>query len=374
MLFFTSMILSGCWDHSEPERMLYVYGVAVDYKDDEYVVYTQIIDLANTAKSEQPVAEKVQSEVGRATGRTADEAFVKLYNSMGQRAFWGHLSYVIFSEDMLKEGKINQVLDLFLRYRETRYRVSIYSTKDDVKDVLLTTPITNKSISVAKLADPLNSFKQESFVVPVNFRTLLIGLNEPSHETTIPLISATENWETVEGKSTVISFLGVSVVSPNELKGIFMENDIKGLQWMSNETKRADLTIDIDSNQDRLAVTLSKIKVKVKPVIEGDSVQFDITVKAGASVGLIETPLTVKEISDIVSEEVKRDIKHTFNKALKNDIDIYRLSEHVYRKDLKTWKRLENDGKIPLTEESIRDLKVEIKVSGGRKNLKRTVD
>ena len=63
------LILSGCWDHNEPERLLYINGIGVHYKENGDVeVYLQIINLQGLAKQESgggPSAIK-QAEVGHA--------------------------------------------------------------------------------------------------------------------------------------------------------------------------------------------------------------------------------------------------------------------------------------------------------------------
>ena len=49
----------------------------------------------------------------------------------------------------------------------------------------------------------MNSFKQESFVEPINMRKTIIGLNEPSHEVLLPMLSIVQNWETKREKMTL---------------------------------------------------------------------------------------------------------------------------------------------------------------------------
>lgn len=369
-------VLSGCWGYTEPEKMLYIHAVGVDYKDGKYEIHAQVIDFANTARSEKPVTEQVQSEVGQATGRTMDEAFFNLYHSMGQKAFWGHLSFLVLSEELLKKGKMNPVIDSLIRFSETRYHILLYSTKDPVKDLLLTTQIINKSIKLSKLSDPRNSFGQESFIEPIDFRTLLIGLNEPGHEVAIPYVTVTENWESLEGKNKVESILGVGVISPDEFKGFLTGEKVKGLQWMNNKTKRGEVTAEIDSNEEnKITVVVEKNKVKIKPIVGNDSVTFDIDVKMNVTVSGVEGKVTIDQIRETVAEEVKKEIEDTYEEALKHDIDIYRLSEYVYRKDVKAWKRLQKKGKVELSEDSIRNLTVKIeKVNTGRKKLRRTID
>ncbi|MER1990736.1 MAG: Ger(x)C family spore germination protein, partial [Solibacillus isronensis] len=53
------------------------------------------------------------------------------------------------------------------------------------------------------------------------------------------------------------------------------------------------------------------------------------------------------------------EIEKTYKAGLEQDIDIYRLSEVVYRKELKAWRKFQNDGKIPLNESSIRTLNID---------------
>ena len=97
-----------------------------------------------------PNAESEQSEVGHASGKTVDEAIFNLYHSLDQRLFWGHLTFVVFSGEALENGRMNPVIDLLTRYRETRYQIWFYSTEDSVKDVLLTSPIINTSTLLSR--------------------------------------------------------------------------------------------------------------------------------------------------------------------------------------------------------------------------------
>lgn len=377
ILLICITVLSGCWDVNEPQRMYYVHGVGVDYKDNQFVIYLQIINFANVAKSEQPNTAAVQAEVGVAKGDTLQEAFNNLYRSIDERVYWGHLMYLIFSEELLKNEDVNAAIDTFSRYRETRYQTWIYFTDDSVKEVLLATPIINKSLTLSKLADPKNSYSQESFVEPINLRKLIIQLNEPSHEVAVPLIVLKENWETQQsGKIKISTLSGVGVISPKEFKGFIRGDKAKGLQWMSEKTKRGEITVKLDSKEDKfLTVILEKVKVKVKPVIENDEVKFDISIKVLASLSGLNVTAKTGEIQKAVQKEVKKQIEDTYKEALKNDADIFRLSEHVYRRNFKVWKELQKEGKVELTEESIRDIKVDIKdVLTGRKFLKETIE
>ena len=112
----------------------------------------------------------IQAEVGHARGDTMDEAIHELYHSIDQKVYWGHFSYLVVSEEAMKNGKLSPVIDTFIRFKETRYHIWVYTTKDPVVDVLLVRPVLNKAITLSKLGDPVNSFEQESFVEPIDIR------------------------------------------------------------------------------------------------------------------------------------------------------------------------------------------------------------
>jgi len=373
LLMLLTTILTGCWDTNEPERMLYINGIGADYKDGQYEVYAQIISFANIAKSDQPPTDQPQAETGHAKGKTLDEAFHELYHSVDQRIFWGNLSHLVVSEELIKTVHLSPVIDLLTRYRETRYKIWVYVTKDPVQEVLLVKPVLNKAITLSKLGDPENSFKQESFIEPLNFRELIIGLDEPSHEAMIPLITVEENWESMQEsiKAPVIS--GVGVITPNGFKGFISGDKARGIQWMTNKTKRGEVTFKSDGG-DYVTMIIEKVKVKVEPIFEKGEVKFDIDVRLDAAVSTIEGKVTYDQLENGIKKEVEKEILVTYEEALKKDIDIYHLSEQLYRKNVKAWKKYHKDGQVELTEDSIRNLTVNVeKLDSDRKSIKETI-
>lgn len=368
------VFLSGCWDTKEPERMLYVNGIGVDYKDGKYEVHAQIINFANVAKSELPPSNQPQAEVGFATGKTVDEAVFKLYHSIDQTVYWGHFSYLVVTEEVLKNVELSPIIDLFIRYRETRYQIWVYTTTDPVEEVLLVRPVINKAITLSKLGNPENSFKQESFINPIDMRKLIIEMNEPSHEAMIPLIKIKENWKSIDESIKAPVLSGVGVATPNGFKGFIEGDDVRGMQWMSNETVRGQVTFKSDDDE-YITVNVDNVKVKVHPIVQAGVVFFDIDVELETTVSVIQGKVSIDEIKKGIIKEVEKEIKTTYEAALKKEIDIYRLSEQLYRKNVKAWKQHHKDGKVELKDDSIRNLKVKIaKLESVRKSFKETIE
>ena len=376
LLLLVVTLLSGCWDVSEPQRMYYIHGVGIDFKDDEYEIFMQIIDFSNVAKSEQPNPNPTQAEIGRAKGKTMEEALFKLYRSIDQKVFWGHMTYLILSEEAMKSEHAIPIIDSFLRHRETRYQIWAYCTQESIEEILLITPIIDKSLTASKLSNPLNSDAQESFVEPVNLRKLIIGLNEPSHEVSIPLVTINKNWQTADQSSEETALTGVGILSKDGFKGFIKDDAARGMQWMNNKTKRGQLTFKLDGEErDYLTTTLKKIGVDIHPIVKNDQVTFEIDLKYDVTVNGFKGKISVDQIRKKTIQEVKKEIKATYEEALKKNTDIYNLSEALYREDVKTWKKLQKDRKINLTSDSISKIDVHVnKVNPGRKTFDETIN
>ena len=373
LVLLLPFLFVGCWDENQPERMYYVHGLGVDYKEDQYEVFLQIIDFSNIAKSEQPNPEAVQAEIGISKGKTIDEAFFNLYHSIDERIFWGHLTYLIFSEKALQQNTVLPTLNALTRYRETRYKVWVYGTDDEVKNIMLATPILNKAITLSKLADPKNSYAQESNVPPINIRELLIQINEPGHEATILRVQLKENWETEKGKSEATDLSGVGIITDKEFKGFLKDEQVEGLRWMTEETVRTNIVSTI--NGQPFVAVLTKLKVSIDPTKTDGPPKFTINVSVQATMSDFIGDVTTAEITKAIEKKIEENIRKTYMEGLQIEADLYRFSEILYRQQLKKWKAYEVNGKIPLTEQSIHSINVTVeKMNLGRKNFEYIVD
>lgn len=372
LLFTGPVILSGCWDVNEPERMLYINGMGVDFKDGKYEVHLQIIDFANTAKTDQPTTDQPQAEVGYASGETIDDAINTIYHSVDQKVFWGHFAYLVVSEEVLKQNKITPIIDSFIRYRETRYQIWIYATKDPVQDVLLVRPVINKALTLSKLGDPENSFEQESFIYPVDLRELIIALDEPGYEAGIPLIKVEENWQSMKEKIKAPLLSGIGVITRNDFKGFIEDDAAKGLQWMNNETKRGEVTFTIGDG-DPITMIIDDIKVKIEPETE-NGIKFNVDVRLEATLSNAGGNYTYEQLKEGTEKEVLKQIMDTYEESVAQDMDVFKLSEKLYRKKLDVWKKVQKDGRIELTEETIGKPNVEVvKLDSERKSFRETI-
>ncbi|MGM7636065.1 Ger(x)C family spore germination protein [Bacillus sp. Hm123] len=360
--------LAGCWDANEPERMVYIQGLGVDYKDGEFVVYLQMLNPGLIAKSESTSGvQQTTVVVGRGKGKTVNEAAFEVYRSSQRRLFWGHLSFFIFTEEALKNKGLEATIDLFDRYRETRYGIHIFATKEPLFDLMTTLPALKASTAYTKLNEPDASYKQSSFIKHVDVRDLLISLNEPPRETLIPYVKITKkSWKSDEGMKPAIQMAGIASITEKKLKDVISYEKIKGLRWLNNDLKRAELSIKVKGSN--VSVLIEKVKAKKKPVVKSNDVRFKLSIDVTVLLREIVTERNLKEIEKVAEKVIRQEIISVYKEGLKTDSDLFRLSETLYREDVQAWKKMNKDGKIPLTTDSLRasDIQVKVKVIRGQ--------
>ncbi|MED3799074.1 Ger(x)C family spore germination protein [Lysinibacillus capsici] len=376
-LILITLFLSGCWDVTEPQRMYYINAVGVDFEDDKYKVYLQIINFADVARSQQSSNDVGPSEVGYAEGTTIEEAIYKLYRSSDQEIFWGHMRYLILSERTMEDERSIPVIDTFIRFRETRYNIWVYCTKDPINDLMLVTPILRNSLTASKLSNPIGTTKQLSFIDPVNLRNLVIGLNEPSHEVGIPYVEIMKSWEIDGEQLEETTFAGIGILSKDGVKGFIENSKARGNQWMNKESKRGEVTFKLEGGErDYLTVDIDKLDVEVRPIVKkDDQVEFEIDIQVQATLNGFKGRISTDEVRKNIIQQIEKEVKETYQEGLKLDADVYRLSEYLYRSNVKVWKKIEHNGKIPLTEDSISKINVHVnKINPGRKTFDETIE
>ncbi|WP_100330686.1 Ger(x)C family spore germination protein [Bacillus xiapuensis] len=353
--------LAGCWDSNEPERMVYLHGIGIDYKDGEYTIYMQIINPGLLAKSEASNNTVTNVEVGRATGKTVVEAMFNLYASSQRRIFWGHLAFVVLTEEALNSDRLKSAIDFIDRYQETRYRVYLFATDEPLPPLLTNIPIMEMSTALSRLSDPQSTYKQSSLVRPVDLREMIILLNEPPHEARLPLVRVTRRWRTDEAQHQSIETRGVALVTKDHLKGFIKGDRTNGLKWLNPDLKREELRLTEKGYRD-ISLIIDKLKVEVTPVGTANDLRFTISVQADAILRSLQQDVSGPTIAKKAEETMEKQIKSVYLDGLEHNTDIFRLSESLYRENVKLWKKLEQDGKIPLTEDSLKNVSVKVDV------------
>ncbi|MGG4555457.1 Ger(x)C family spore germination protein [Paenibacillus humicus] len=353
--------LTGCWSKYEVQNMNYVTAVGIDYADGQYIIYAQLLDFSTVAKLEgQQKAEQPPVWIGRGKGISFTEAANDLYSTSQQRLNWGQISAILFSERLLKERKVGEVLELIDRYREIRYLAWVFSTRDPLDEVLIATPFFRLSPKASILHNPEQNYRQRSILAPIRLQKFVMDSNEKAKTSYIPELSVRKDqWKENQKPHELLRYSGIQIYDKDKYYARMSLEEIKGLPWLNKHTIR--LPVDLFSDNKLVAVLVAeKPEYDVKPRVKYDKAYFDISVKVKAGVNELHADVTEQELTQLAQKEIEHQIRQTFQTAFEKRIDIYNLGESLFRKNPYEWKRIAS-GTV-LNKDSLRNINVNVQI------------
>ncbi|PKR78096.1 hypothetical protein CEY16_09270 [Halalkalibacillus sediminis] len=364
MCSLLTILLSGCWDAEELEGMYYVHALGVDYVDNEYEVYLQIVNFQSspgTGEQQGGGGSGSEIEVGKARGKTALEAIHHLYPSTQRRVFWGHLSGIVFTERMMEHG-IEEVLDSIDRYREIKPTLWTFTTSESLHELLVITPILEMNTIFSFLGDPEKSYQQSSLVEPIQEYQFLSVLREPGKTLILPHFSITRSdWKNNLGETKEnLNISSASLMSDSHYKGVLEHNEMLGIRWIQRAAQRALLVVPDSEGKPLASVTLNTEKVKIKPHIDEEGVTFSIDIKVSGDVSVLQEDKKLNELVQSAKEQIINEVEETYKKGLEIDADVYSFSNALYKENPQEWKKLTEKNELPLTEESLQEVNVKV--------------
>ncbi|AFQ13084.1 Ger(x)C family spore germination protein [Bacillus pacificus] len=360
ILTLFSSVLTGCWNIKEIQDIYYVAALGIDYKDEKYIAYVQLLDFSNVAKLEGARPDKQPPVwIGKGEGITMTEALNQLYKDAQQRLFWGHVSTLILSNTLLEQD-IKSSIDFINRYREIRYNILFYATNESIEDVLKTKSFFTLSGLSTILHEPSEGYKQRSYIQPIQFFQFIRDSNPVGQTAFIPSIKiSTENWKEEDKKAPLLRNDGAVFIRNNHLQGWLSESDLNGLRWIDEKTVRSPLWI-VEDDQPVVSIVLEKPKVRITPVITNEQVRYKINVSLQA--GINEKLKEISENKLVANTEkiIRAEIFNTFEKGVEINSDVYRLGEILYRENPQRWNQEIKEKPFFLNKDSIEHINIQV--------------
>lgn len=368
-------LLSGCWDSKEIDKMAYVTALGFDYVDGKYKAYAQVLNFANIAKNEGAEMGKVVPVwIGEGEGMTISEATSSLYATAQERVFWGHVRTIVFSNNLLKEpNKMQEAYKAINRYREIRYNILIYGTKEPISTIFALKSLLNASPIESILSTPQQVFKQFSIIKPTYGYKVIADSTEGNGSVIIPSLAIDKDtWKEDEKNKSLLRINGAYLLSHNKLNGWLSEEELKGTRWLGKDIDRVPTNIP-DSEDPIGNVVIIKPHNVINPKIVNDQVLYNLKISAEVYLNEISEPLPNAVIKKETAKVMESQIRKTYKKGLEIKSDVLNLEESLFRSNNKIWKKLHQErGDFILTEDSLHDIEVKIHIihSGKYKQTK----
>ncbi|MDQ0350268.1 Ger(x)C family germination protein [Alkalibacillus filiformis] len=353
------VLLSGCWDSDEIEDMYYIHSIGLDFQDNQYEIYAQVFNFqALPSAGGEQGGEGLQAIVGKGQGETIVDAVHDLYPAAQRRIFWGHLSSVVFTEEALNND-IEGAIDVLSRFYEIRPNLWMFATDEPLEELLNTFPIMNLNVIFSYFGEPKESHGQSSYISPIIYNEFNANRNEPGRTVLLPVIGIEDDrWIDEGGYKSNLSVNAVSLVQGKQYYGILKDEEMLGVRWIQEETRRSPIVVyNDDLEPSGLAVFRVK-DVKIIPNQNEDPVTFDIEIEVQGRLIEMLNDITEEQIVASAEKTIKEDVRKTFEQALDFEADVYSLSYELFRQDHQKWKELGED--IELGEDTLQEIKIDV--------------
>ncbi|WP_171655366.1 Ger(x)C family spore germination protein [Paenibacillus foliorum] len=357
--------LAGCWDSKPIQNMAYVTAIGLDYKDNQIILYAQVLNFLNVAKSEHfEIGKNVPVWIGRGTGKTISEAMTSIYETSQLRVYWGHVKAIVCSEEILKEKEtLRQAYDGINRYREIRYNVLLYGTKMPLTEILSQKSIFHFSPLDTILDTPEDIFSQRSFVPPQYGYKIISEINELGRTPMLPSITITKKVWT-EDQTTAPMFLidGAFLINKNTRTQWFSEDDLKGVRWIQKKMKRSLINIP-DSKKPLASLILYKPRHSIQYYFENNELRFKVIIKVSSYIDETMSDISIKAMEKLAETVVRDEVISTYEKGLETQTDTLNLLGELYRNAPRKWRELQQEeGKLELKKSTLGKVEVHVNI------------
>lgn len=362
LIIFIVFLLTGCWNYKELNSLAISTAMAIDKVDDEYEVS---ILIANSKKSQVSSKEgESQTIVYSGKGKSLSKALKEIDLKNPRQTYIGHLSVIIVSEDVAKEGMLG-MLDLLLRNSESNKRFYLAVAKDvKAKDIVsILSPL--ETFPAQNIATNI-SFSKESQAVSTaiiysKFIENLIkkGIN--------PILSSiTIEGDIKDGKKddslqksqpdAIVKTSQIAIFKKDKFLTFASNEESRGINLINNEITEMILEVE-----DGCTTIVKASEMNTKFNINSD-LSVDIIVDGRGNI--IENNCdidlqksdNIKKIEKLTNKQIKKLIQKGIKLTKKYKTDIFGFGNSLYKKDPKKFNRIKNwdDDYFP-------DLKINIK-------------
>ncbi|WP_010098072.1 Ger(x)C family spore germination protein [Ornithinibacillus scapharcae] len=369
---WTVLLTTGCNDIKEIQEKNYATAIGIDYQDNQYVTYVQLVSLTSLSNVEGATTEMPDIWVSQSTGNTLNDALYALYNTAQERIIWSHVSSIILTESAIENG-FKGIFDGIIRYNEFRLTPWVFGTKGEMKEILSTQGFYNKGALETILHNPKNIYKQYSLVRPIALHRLAREAFEPAFTTYLPSIAVNEEqWVKNEENDPKLMYDGAFFMEGEAYKGFFPLEELKGAQWITADTERTSLTIQSDELGGHIFIVIEDLKTKLKANVNGGLPDFELSVdiKGYVSNQNDKEPLPIDTLTDEIKETIKKEIYDLYRLSVERQTDMFNFEHELFRQHTNYWKDnvKENDLNIPADILKKVNIKVGLRHAGAGKS------
>lgn len=326
MILALCLPLGGCGSLELYERLL-IHGIGVDQTEDGFVV---------TVRSSLSTEDQGE-EFFKVQGSSVLEALNDLSLRTGREPFYAHNYLVVFGKACAEAG-LDQCLDFFVRYYNTRPAVQMYLAENTAEEILS----AQKGESLLKMSELQQlgeSGRYNGKTQSVEILDFVNGVKREGSSPVLPVLKATEDGAEITSTAYFDGF---------RLKDFLTLEQTRGLLAAEGALEHGEAVVP-----ERGGVTLTLSGEKGKKKVSFDrrgepefslNIQVEADVSAAAGIqGSLEKDLYPR-LEEALALQVREEILSALKQAVvKDHCDIFGFGNLLYQRYPGRWREISGD-------------------------------
>lgn len=336
-LIFNIFFIAGCSNIEQLDDKMIIHGVGIDRVENTFELTIQQFSVTGSSEKEEG------AQVVKTKGNSLMDAFSDLSLQTGKTPMFSQNLVLAIGEETAYNG-INDILDFFVRYYESRPTVKIIIVKGKAESVL-SFKKDDKLIMAKDIMAITESERINSKVMSSNIFQFVGALKNSTLDPIASIVSVER-----QNDEEILAANGTAVFKDDKLAGFIDTNSTRGALIINNRLNGGTEVIDVES-VGKVSYSLEKSKSKVKFKLENGKPVYNIIIKVNTNIYEIERDIK-NQLPDnafnLMEEALISRIKTITNQAIYKSIfeynsDIFGFGQIALKSDKEYFRTVENN-------------------------------
>ncbi|OGO82300.1 MAG: hypothetical protein A2Y18_01325 [Clostridiales bacterium GWD2_32_19] len=342
------VLLSGCWDSRESERLGLITVMGIDStKDGQIKVVTEelISTKQNSVGEGSNSSNKMPAKAHEAIAPTISEAMEKISGLNQHINYLSHTRAIILSEEFVSTKGIDIFIDYFERNPRIRRNTWLLIAKKNQFNKVLSTAINiEPGTETGKLINGILENKLRNSYLTANtlgdFLNLLWGTGSDPYTSGISHLEITTGGSEVENQyqkandTYNLKIENTAVFKKGKLVGWMDNDESRGLLFTKGDIQGGNISVQYHKKD--ISLQIIKMNSKIKPVLSNGKMQINIKIDILSNIAESQAYLdyeeseVIKIIQNLQAKEIKKLINLAFNKSKELNSDVFEFGNYFY--------------------------------------------
>ena len=317
LLIVVLLLLSGCYDYKEINKLGIITAIGIDYKDENYIITLEVLNDQGDKDSNEVKAYTRTSE-----DKSLAKAVEKAADLLADEPNYTHVKLMVLGHGII-DGRFDNIVDFFMRSTYFRENFFVLGAMDvEAREILKTTSKENP-VASSSIIDMMESLKYSSNSgVLKTFDQIIEETTAFGKDTCFSNITLDDDLFEVSGLITFDKY---------EYKDT-LDNDMAGIyNLLMGDFIRPIYGKDYDGKYFSVAITEGKVKTSTKDYIsiEGNLSGKIMDNEPNYPIRKLDT---LKKLNDDFKILINEKIEQFIKVIQENKTDILFLAEGYYQK------------------------------------------